>query len=196
MSAPSGGEKTPGTVKRLWQIFSTMFVVGLFTFGGGLSMIPQMQRVFVSKRGWIGEEEIVDTFAVAQSLPGVIASNAAVIIGYRLAGIAGALAAALGVVLPSFLVLMLVTVFYTRFITNPALIGAMRGIRAAVAALLFYTVWGLRRASLLGVTDALLCVASAALVLFLHVNPVWVILGGAAFGAGRAVARARNRTVG
>lgn len=159
-------------------------------------MLPQMKRVFVEKRGWVTEAEIMDIFAVSQSLPGVIASNTAVMLGYRLSGVAGALLAALGVVLPSFLVLLLVTVFYQWFVENPVMLGALRGIRAAVTALLFYTVWGLRRSSLLGVVDIILCLISAALVLLLNVNPVWVILGGAAFGAGRAVVRARKRKAG
>jgi chromate transporter len=181
----------PG-IKVYLNIFSTMFVVGLFTFGGGLSMLPQMKRVFVEKRRWITEEEIIDIFAVSQSLPGVIASNTAVMVGHRIAGVPGGLVSALGVVLPSFLVLLPVTLFYRAFIDNPVMLGVLRGIRAAVTALLLYTVWGLRKGSLRGVADLLLCGVAAVLVLLLGVNPVWVILGGLLFGAGRAVVRARK----
>ena len=173
-------------MKRYWQLFSTMFVIGLFTFGGGLAMLPQMTRVFVHKRGWVTEAEIIDYFAVSQSLPGVIATNTSVMIGYRTAGMAGALCAAFGVLLPSFFSLIVVTMFYSTFVTHPVMLGALRGIRAAVAALLFFTVWGLRKTALRGIADIILCLA-AALVLFCGVNPIWVILGGAALGVARAL---------
>ncbi|MDR0325830.1 MAG: chromate transporter [Oscillospiraceae bacterium] len=182
-----------GKMKKLWQIFATMFYIGLFTFGGGLAMLPQMKRVFVQKRGWVTEEEIVDYFAVSQSIPGVIATNTSVMIGYRMAGTAGALCAAFGAVLPSFLVLIAVAVFYQAFVAHPVMIGALRGISAAVVALLFYTVWGLRKTTLRGIADVLLCLTAAALLLLLGVNPVWVILGGLAAGLFRAVFRARRR---
>jgi len=179
-------------MKKLFQIFSTMFFIGLFTVGGGLAMLPQMTRVFVRKRGWVTEEEIVDYFAVSQSVPGVIATNTSVMIGYKLAGTPGAMAAVLGAVLPSFLVLIAVTVFYQAFITNPVMAGALRGVGAAVAALLFYTVWGLRKSSLRGVVDILLCLMAAALVFVLNVNPVWIILGGFLLGIARAIVRAKQ----
>lgn len=180
-------------MKKHWQIFSTMFVVGLFTFGGGYAMIPQMTRVFSQKRGWVGEDEIIDYYAVSQSLPGAVAINTSIMLGYRLAGTAGALCAALGAVLPSFLVLLVVTVFYQAFITNPVMLGAMRGIRAAVAALLFSTVWGLRKSSLRGVIDVILCFIAAALVFIWDINPIWLILSGAVFGLARFYAK-RIRT--
>ncbi|MDR0294535.1 MAG: chromate transporter [Oscillospiraceae bacterium] len=184
--------RTDGPARHLWQIFSTMFVIGLFTFGGGLSMLPQMTRVFVKKRGWVTEEEILDYFAVSQSIPGVIATNTSVMIGYRLAGMAGALCAALGATLPSFLVLVVVTVFYQTFVTHPVMLGALRGVRAAVAALLFFTVWGLRENTLRGLESVLLCLCAVTLVFFLNVNPVWVILGGILLGIARTLYRAKR----
>jgi chromate transporter len=182
-------------VKKCLEIFSTMFLIGLFTFGGGLSMIPQMTHIFVHKRGWITEEEIADYFAVSQSLPGVIATNASVMLGYRLAGIPGALCAAAGAVLPSFLVLIIVTYFYQAFISHPVLLGAMRGIRAAVVALLFYTVWGLRKSSVRGVADIMLCLTAAVLVFVLKVNPIWVILAGLSIGIGYSFYKTQNKPI-
>jgi chromate transporter len=176
-------------MKKYFQIFSAMFFVGLFTFGGGLAMLPQMTRVFVKTRGWVGEEEILDYFAVSQSLPGVIATNTAVMIGCRIAGTPGALVAAFGAILPSFLILTVVAVLYLAVVELPVVLGALRGVGAAVAALLFYTVWGLRKTTLRGLADILLCAGAAGLVL-LGVNPVWVILGGSALGITHAVVKA------
>ena len=169
-----------------------MFIIGLFTFGGGLSMLPQMRHIFVNKRRWVTEEEIVDYFAVAQSLPGVIATNTAVMLGSRIAGTRGAAAAALGAILPSFIILSVITVFYQEFIEHPVLLGAIRGIRAAVSALLFYTVWGLRKTTLRGPADVALCLIAAALVFALGVNPVWIILGGVVLGIARVIWRRKR----
>jgi chromate transporter len=167
----------------LGRIFLVMLRIGATTFGGGYAMIPQMSRDFVSRYRWIGEDEIVDLFAVAQSTPGVIALNASLLVGYRIAGAAGALAAALGALLPSLVVLSLVTVVYQAFLENPYVLGALRGVRAAVAGLLFSTVVQLRPASVRGALGWLLFVAALAVAVFLpSVNAVWILLGGGLIG--------------
>ena len=171
----------PSSFGKLIKIFLIMFRVGLFTFGGGLAMIPQMSRDF-KKQGWLEEEEILDVFSVAQSLPGVMAVNASVLIGYRLLGVAGAAAAALGAVLPSLLVIMGVTLVYDKFITNPYVLGALRGIRAAVVALLFSVAVKLRKNALNSIFSFLLFAAAAALAWFTKINVVFLLLGGAAAG--------------
>ncbi len=178
--------------KKLLTIFLVMFRIGLFTFGGGLVMIPQMSRDFADRYGWIKKEELVDFFAVAQSLPGVIAVNASVLIGYRLAGVAGALAAAFGAVLPSFLVLLVVTVFYELFMHNVILLGAMRGIRAAVTALLFFTSFRLRKGSVDSVFGVALFLAAVLLVLLTSVNAMLIIAGGGLLGAAYMVLTRRR----
>ena len=168
--------------KKLITIFLVMFRIGLFTFGGGLVMIPQMSRDFVKKYGWIKEEEIVDFFSVAQSLPGVIAVNASIMIGYKLVGVVGGLVAALGAVLPSFLVLMGVTLIYEAFITNVIVLGVLRGVRSAVVALLFYTALKLRKGALLDVFCWAVFIVASVLALFTEINVVFILLGGALLG--------------
>jgi len=105
-----------------------------------------------------------------------------VMIGQRVAGTAGAFCAAAGAVLPSFAVLVVVTLFYQAFLEFAVLAGALRGVRAAVAAVLFSAVLGLRKGTLRGMADWLICAAAALLVLIWDVNPIWVILGGGALG--------------
>jgi len=168
--------------KLLWALFRSTFWVGLTTFGGGLAVVAQMSREFVDKRGWLTEKDMADYVTVSQSLPGVIAVNVSVILGYRLGGVRGGVVAALGSALPSLLVLCVVTVMYEAFIENRFVLGALRGVRGAVAALLFSVVWRLRRASVTGAFGYVLCGAAFCLVFFLNINPVFVLLGGGLVG--------------
>jgi chromate transporter len=118
------------------QIFSTFFKIGATTFGGGYAMLPIIRREVVEKHRWIDGEEFVDVLAVAQSSPGAVAINSAVFVGARLKGVPGAVAALLGSVLPSFLVILTIAIFFTRYTEYPAVIAAFAGIRPAVAALI------------------------------------------------------------
>ena len=183
-----------GKWKMLFSIFLTMFNIGAFTFGGGLSMIPQMTRVFVTKKRWVEESEIVDMFAVSQSLPGVIAVNASMLIGYRLCGFAGAMAAALGAILPSFIILIGVTVFYQEFLHNEIVRGVLRGVSAAVVALLFSAAWGLRKKSLTGLFGLVIFAIAMVLILWLDVNPIWLLLGGGGAGLAASIVKIWQNT--
>lgn len=164
-------------LQKYWKIFTVMFRIGLFTFGGGLAMLPQMSRDFVERRGWINESDIVDIFAVAQSLPGVVAINTSVLVGYRIARLPGAIIAAVGSTLPSLLVLSLVTVVYDAFVTNPYVGGALIGIRAAVTGILLTTVLKLAYKPLQNVWGVCLFLAALALSLFTDINVIWILLG-------------------
>jgi chromate transporter len=178
-------------MKKLLKIFLVMFRIGLFTFGGGLVMLPQMSREFSDKYHWLEPDEITDFFAVAQSLPGVVAVNASVLTGYRLAGAAGAAVAALGAILPSLIVIMVFTVFYQRLLTNEYLLGAMRGISAAVIALLFNTTLKLGKDSLSSALSWVLFAAAAVICLLTDISVIYVILGGAAAGLINMLVRRR-----
>jgi chromate transporter len=167
----------------LIRIFLVMLRIGAVTFGGGFAMIPQMSRDFTERYGWIEAGDIADLFAVAQSAPGVIAVNASILVGYRIAGVRGALAAALGAILPSLLVLSAVTVVYQAFIENPYVLGAMRGIRAAVTGMLLSAACKLAPASVRGAVGWTLFLGSLGAALFLpQVNAVWVLLAGGLVG--------------
>lgn len=168
-----------------------MFKIGLFTFGGGLAMLPQMSAEFAERNKWMKQDEIVDIFAVAQSLPGVVAVNASMLVGYRLGGRKVALLAALGATLPSFLVLIFVTVGYQAFITNRYVAGAMVGIRAAVAGMLAATVFKLGKTSLKDIWGWGLF-ALALVCSFLGVNAIFIILGGGIAGLAHYFAAKRG----
>ena len=121
------------TAARLFFVF---FRIGAFTFGGGYAMIPLIEREVVDKRGLIRGEELADIVAIAESTPGPIAINSATFVGYRTAGVLGAAAATLGVVLPSFVIILLIAFFLRRVMDYPVVQYAFFGIRAGVLALI------------------------------------------------------------
>lgn len=154
-------------------------------------MLPQMSAEFTERNKWLEQDEIVDIFAVAQSLPGVVAVNASMLVGYRIGGRKAALLAAFGSTLPSFLVLIFVTIGYQAFITNRYITGAMVGIRAAVAGTLAATVFKLCQTSLKGVWGWVLF-ALALICTFLNVNVILIILGGGIAGLANYFAAKRG----
>ena len=121
------------------NLFWEFFKIGLFTIGGGAAMIPQIQHVATVEKGWLEDEEMLDCIAVGQSLPGVIAINIATYVGYRKRGIAGALAATFGVVLPAFLSILILVAVLSAIGDNKFVTGAFMGIKAAVCGLLIVT---------------------------------------------------------
>ena len=123
-------------IKTLLTIFLTFFKIGLFTFGGGYAMIAVIEREIVEKKKWIEHDEYIDVVAIAESTPGPIAINSATYIGYKVGGFIGALFATLGVVLPSFAIIVLISIFYEQFIKIALVKHAFHGIQACVAYLI------------------------------------------------------------
>lgn len=121
---------------RYLTLFLSTFQLSAFTFGGGYVIVPLMRRKFVEGLKWIDEEEMVDLIAIAQSAPGPIAVNASIIIGYRVAGVLGALCTILGTVLPPLIILSLVSLAYTAFRDNPVVSVVMGCMQAGVAAVI------------------------------------------------------------
>ena len=122
--------------KRLWELFRVFFRVGLFTFGGGYAMISIIEDACVERRGWITKEEMDDLVVVAESTPGPVAINCATFVGARQGGVVGAAVATLGMVLPSFLVIVAVSRFLDRFLELRVVANAFKGIKLAVGVLI------------------------------------------------------------
>jgi chromate transporter len=169
---------------RLFLIlFLSTFKIGLVTFGGGLAMIPFIRAEFCDKRGWIDNEQITDIIAASQTLPGVIAVNTSALVGYRIAGVRGAFTAGFGSVLPSFLVIVIVAMFYNAFIENTVVRGALRGISGAVAALFASTLIKMRKDSLIDTLAVVFFFAAIAVVfIFPGLNVIFIILAGGLAG--------------
>ena len=123
-------------LKRLLILFLTMFKIGLFTFGGGYAMIAIIERELVEKKKWIEHEEFMDVVGIAESTPGPIAINSATYIGYKVAGVLGSLFATLGVVLPSFIIIFAISLFFDKFLSLTWVGYAFHGIQACVAFLI------------------------------------------------------------
>ena len=124
------------TLKKLWALFSTFFKIGAFTFGGGYAMLSLIEDACVTRHGWMTHEEMADMLAIAESTHGPISINCATHIGYRQAGLLGAAMATLGVVLPSFMIILLIANFFDTILEVPLINAAFRGIRVAVALLI------------------------------------------------------------
>ena len=123
-------------MKKILTLFLTMLKIGLFTFGGGYAMIALLEAEFVSKRKWIEAEEFLDLVAIAESTPGPIAINAATYIGYKQAGFWGSFAATLGVCIPSFVIIFVISLFFDAFLSLRLVAAAFRGIQVCVVYLI------------------------------------------------------------
>lgn len=129
----------------LWQLFCATFMLSAFTFGGGFVIVSLMKKKFVEELGWLEENEMLDITAIAQSSPGPIPINASVILGYRMAGIAGTIVAILGTALPPMVIISFISVFYAQFRENQIIATALQVMRAGVAAVIFDVVYNLAR---------------------------------------------------
>jgi len=129
-------EKSKSKIKVLLKLFLTFFKIGLFTFGGGYAMIPLIHKEVVEKNNWINNEELLDIIAVAESTPGPVAVNSATFVGYKLGKIYGAILSTLGVVLPSFIIIFIISFFYEQFMQIELVGYAFNGITAAVTVLI------------------------------------------------------------
>lgn len=168
--------------KLLIEIFIVFFKIGLFTFGGGYAMIPLIEKEMIGSKAWVKEEEIIDIFAVAQSIPGAIAINSSTFIGYKIAGISGALAATAGVIIPSFIIITAIATFFSRFQNNLIVQAAFMGIRSAVVALIIMAVIKIGKSSIKDSLTALITVLAVVLVILMNVHAIFVIVGGAVAG--------------
>ena len=156
--------------------FRTFFKIGMFTLGGGYAMIPIIEAEVVDKYKWISREEFIDIVAVAQSCPGVLAINMSTFIGYKLRKTRGAIVTCLGACLPSFLIILLIAMFFHQFMDIPWIAAMFRGIRPAVVALIAVPTFILARRTGINWRNAWIPIVSALLIWLCGVNPIWIII--------------------
>lgn len=173
--------KNRGNLPRLF--FSTLYI-SAFTFGGGFVIITFMKKKFVDELHWISEEEMLDLTALAQSSPGAIAVNAAILVGWRVAGFAGMLTAVLGTILPPLMILTIISFFYTAFAANPYVALVLKGMQAGVAAVILDVVCDLGGKVIKLHRPIYLLIMGGAFIatFFLNVNVIYIILAAAAVG--------------
>ena len=159
-----------------WVSFKTFFKIGIFTLGGGYAMIPLIEEEVVNRKHWVSRDEMLDLIAIAQSCPGVFAINIATCIGYKLNKTRGAIATTIGTALPSFLIILLIAIFFSQFKDNPYVVAIFRGIRPAVVALIAAPTFNLAKRAQLNKWTVWIPVVSALLIWLLGVSPIWIII--------------------
>lgn len=164
----------------IWQLFWTFFKIGAFTFGSGYAMISLIEREVVDHHRWFEREEFLDQFTLAQSAPGPFSLNTAVFVGYRVRGWWGSLASVVGLVLPSFVIILMIAMYLTGFRDNEVVNAAFKGIRPCVVALI--AVPCVRMIQKLNLPQILLAAAALAVIALLGVSPVLLLMLGAVLG--------------
>ena len=187
-------DQSPNRIARLRALFFSTLYISAFTFGGGFVIVTFMKRKFVDELHWIDDQEMLDMTALAQSSPGAIAVNAAILVGWQVEGLVGMVVAVIGTIIPPMVILSVISFFYTAFATSPYVALVLKGMQAGVAAVILDVVCGLggnvlkTRSTLYIGLMVLAFVAS----FFLDVNVILIILAAAAFGVVRALFQRRK----
>ncbi|MBO8171203.1 MAG: chromate transporter [Bacillaceae bacterium] len=171
-----------GRMKMVFEIFWAFFKISPLTFGGGYVMIPLLERELVERKKWVKPEEIADLFAVSESVPGSIAVNSGTFIGYRLAGIPGAIAAMTGAVLPTFMIILTLSILFVGFKDHPTVQAAFQGIRPTIVALIIVAGIKIGKTAVIDRTTLVLVAITTSVMLFSHIHPIATILSGAVAG--------------
>ena len=176
-------EKPETDFRIVLDIFVTFFKISPLTFGGGFAMIPVLEAKVVHKKKWVDSENIIDIFAVSQSVPGAIAVNAAIFLGYRIAGVSGALAAMFGMLIPAFGLIITLAILLVSFQESTFIQAALKGIRPVIAALIAAAAYKMGKTALAdGVCWAICFICVLLLVIFKELNLIIVIISGAIVG--------------
>jgi len=180
--------------KLYWQLFCSTFMLSAFTFGGGYVIVPLMRKKFVDGLHWLEEEEMLDITAIAQSAPGVIAVNASILVGYRIAGVLGALVTVIGTVLPPLIIISVISLFYTAFRENRVVGAVLKGMQTGVAAVIVDVVLSMGDNILKGRSPAAIAtmLLSFVAVAFFGVNVSLIIVICGVCGALHAFWRSRK----
>ncbi|MDR1377986.1 MAG: chromate transporter [Synergistaceae bacterium] len=169
-------------VRELWEIFWVFFKIGILTFGGGYTMLPLLQRDIAQRRQWVTNEEIIDYYAISQSLPGIIAANTSMLIGYKKGKIPGLTAAALGIACPSLLIILIIAMFIANFLDLEIVAHAFNGIRVAVTVLIVNATISMWKSSVKDLPRLLVFAAALLMFAFVKISPIFPVVAGAVAG--------------
>lgn len=169
-------------MKKLLHMFLSFFKIGAFTFGGGYAMIPLIEAEVVTKNNWISKEEFLDIVVISQTFPGALAVNCCTFIGYRIGGIIGGILGLLGVVLPSFTIILIIAMFFMQFRSNPTVDLVFKGISAAVPMLILIAVLSLSKSLKKTYTNLIIIIITIISILFFNIHPVLVVILSGLYG--------------
>lgn len=170
------------TKNKKLELFLTFLKIGAFTFGGGYAMIPLIQKEVCENKKWLTDDDILEIVAIAESTPGPIAINSATFVGYRTAGFFGAMCATFGIVLPSFLIITIISMVLKEFSSYRAVKYAFMGIRAGVLALIVKALWTMAKKCPKNIFSYLIAAAAFVLAVFTDINTIFIIIGCAVAG--------------
>ena len=165
--------------KNLWDLFKSTLYLSAFTFGGGYVILSLMKDTFVDRLGWIDKDEMLDMTAIAQSAPGAVAVNAAVVVGFETLGLPGMLVAILGTIIPPLVIISLISLAYQAFITNRYIALFLKGMQAGVGALILKVVYDMAKDLLNEKSRVIPIIMLASFILgfFFDINVTYIILG-------------------
>ena len=170
----------------LWKLFGVFAKMGAFTIGGGYAMLPLIEQEMTS-RGWISQEDIQDIIVLAQSAPGILAVNMAIFTGHKIKGLAGSIVAAVGAVLPSLLIILLIAMFFTEFKDNDIVRRIFQAVRPAAVALILVPAVRMAQSGCKSWWTWAIAIASLLGVAFLKISPIWIILTTISVAAGISI---------
>ena len=163
-------------MKILTELFLIFFKIGIMTFGGGIAMLPILEREIIDKKKWATKEELLDYYAVGQCTPGIIAVNTATFIGHKLKGISGGIAATLGVITPSVIIILIIASFLKNLTDIPFIQSTFNGIRVAVCALIISSVTGLIKKGIKDYTGIIIALVAFMVIVLFSVSPIWIVI--------------------
>ena len=163
-------------MKIVWQLFITFFKIGAFTLGGGYAMLSMVEKAVVDQKKWIPSDEFWDLIAIVQSLPGVFAVNTALYVGRKIAGRKGAMAAMLGAIIPSIVIILLLATIFREYRDMPVVERIFKGIRPCVVALILAPSLRMIKSAKINWKTAIIPITTVALIWWLKISPAWVIL--------------------
>lgn len=169
-------------MNELFDLFKTFCRIGGLTFGGGYAMLPMLQKEVVENKEWATSEELLDYYAVGQATPGVIAVNTATFVGYKVRGVIGAFFATLGVVFPSFIIIITIATFLQNFSKYELVQHAFSGIRVAVAVLILNAVITLFKKSIVDKIGIVIFIVTFILGVFLKISPIYIVISACIVG--------------
>lgn len=169
-------------MNRLLTMFISFFKIGAFTFGGGYAMIPLIEAEVVGKREWISKEDFLDILVISQTFPGALAVNSSIFIGYKIGGLMGAILALLGVVLPSFFIILIIATFFFEFRNNIFVDLVFKGIAAAVPMLVLIAVVSLSKSIDKNLINLCIIIATVIAISVFKINPIVVIILSGLYG--------------
>lgn len=163
-------------LKELWKLFVTFAKIGAITFGGGIAMLPILEREVVENNNWADETELLDYYAIGQCTPGIIAVNTATFIGYKRKGVIGGIVATLGMIFVPIIIISIIAYFISNLMQYEVVTHALNGIRVVVAAIICNAVYNMGKKSVKNMITLAVALVTFALSFFLSLSPILLVI--------------------